>query len=231
MARETGTSLGDEQAISLSIPVSDPDIFKYGATDEVLLFLVNNRYDDFTIRALAEQTELPRESVRRAVNVLAGNNLVIDSPEGNRRVIKINRQRLTVPDDPILRIPQPEFHEPVRTASQVLREEISDAVAIVLYGSVARGEADRRSDIDLWVLTTGDRGPAQRAANPIARELEDTKFDGTRYEFHIDVESVTAIPRYSDPIRNIITSGIAIHGSEQFEKVKSILEIPDDPEG
>lgn len=50
------------------------------------------------------------------------------------------------------------------------------------------------------------------------------------YAFHVDVETTDSIPQYTDEIRDIITSGIAIHGTEQFEKVKSILEIPADTE-
>ncbi|MFB6198279.1 MAG: nucleotidyltransferase domain-containing protein [Halobacteriaceae archaeon] len=230
MARETGDTFGAGQAISLSVPISDPDLFKYGATNDVLLFLTNNRYEEFTIREVAAQTETPRESVRRAVNVLVANDLVTDSPKGNHRVIQINRKRLTVPDDPILRIPQPQFHHPVRTAAERLQEAIPNVIAIVLYGSVARGEADRRSDIDLWILTDANRATAQRTANPIARELEDTRFDGARYEFHVDVETTDSIPQYTEEITDIITSGIAIHGSEEFETVKSILEIPTDTE-
>jgi predicted nucleotidyltransferase len=157
------------------------------------------------------------------VSVLSANDLVVDSPEGNQRLVQINRQRLSIPDDPITRIPQSEFHQPVKTAVTKLRENISDLVGIILYGSVARGEADRRSDIDLWILTRSGRAEGQREANAIARDLEDREFNGERYAYDLDVEAVQAIPAYTDDIRDIIVSGIPVYKTSDFETVENLL--------
>jgi predicted nucleotidyltransferase len=157
------------------------------------------------------------------VNVLSSNDLVTESPESNQRLIQINRQRLSIPDDPILRIPQSEYHQPVKTAVTKLRENISDVVGIILYGSVARGEADRRSDIDLWVLTRSGRAESQREANAIRGDLEEMEFDGDRYAYDIDVEAVQAIPAYTDDIREIIVSGIPVYKTSDFETVENLL--------
>jgi len=210
-------------SISLSIPTSDPDLFKHKATSDVLLFLTNHRFIDFSLRALASQIGHSHQSVRRAVNVLSSNDLLIESPEGNQRLVQINRQRLSIPDDPILRIPQPEYHQPVKTAVTKLRDNISDVVGIILYGSIARGDADRRSDIDLWVLTRSGRAESQREANAIARDLEDMVFDGDRYAYDIDVEAVQAIPAYTEDIREIIVSGIPVYKTSDFETVETLL--------
>jgi predicted nucleotidyltransferase len=157
------------------------------------------------------------------VNVLSSNGLVIESPESNKRLVQINRKRLSIPDDPILRIPQTEYHQPVKTAVNELRERVSDLIGIILYGSVARGEADRRSDIDLWVLTRSGRAESQREANAIARDLEETSFDGDRYAFDIDVEAVQAVPTYTKDIREIVVSGIPIYKTSDFETVEKLL--------
>lgn len=77
---------------------------------------------------------------------------------------------MTKPDEPVLRIPQEEFHEPVRTALDRLQTELDAVQGVVLFGSVARGQADRQSDIDLWVLVEDDRGEQHRA-NEIAAQL------------------------------------------------------------
>jgi len=90
-------------------------------------------------------------------------------------------------------------------------------------GSVARGEADRRSDIDLWVLTRSGRAESQREANAIARDLEDTEFDGDRYAYDIDVEAVQAIPAYTEDIREIVVSGIPVYKTNDFETVENLL--------
>lgn len=218
---ESGETTG--QSISLTIPAQEPGIFKYGATNDILTLLTNNRYDEYTIRELAEFTEYASNSVRNAVDTLLENDLVVESGPGNQRRIQINRARLHVPEDPFLRIPQPEFIQPVRAATHRFKDVVPEVVGIVLYGSVARGEADRKSDIDLWILTTGDRAQAQREANPVARELEETGFGGERYDFHVDVESVESLPRYTEDIRDIIMSGITVYQSETFQKVRNLL--------
>ena len=223
MNRQTKNMDSLGASISLSIPTSDPDLFKHKATSDVLLFLTNHRFSNFSLRELASQIGHSHQSVRRAVNVLSSNDLLIESPEGNQRLVQINRQRLSIPDDPILRIPQPEYHQPVKTAVTKLRDNISDVVGIILYGSIARGDADRRSDIDLWVLTRSGRAESQREANAIARDLEDMVFDGDRYAYDIDVEAVQAIPAYTEDIREIIVSGIPVYKTSDFETVETLL--------
>lgn len=223
MDHETETENAPGSSVSLTIPIQEPDLFKHKATSDILLFLTNHRFGDFSLREIANQIGHSHQSVRRAVNVLSSNGLVVDSRESNQRLVQINRRRLSVPDDPILRIPQPEYHKPVKTAVQELRENISDVVGIILYGSVARGEADRRSDIDLWVLTRSGRAESQREANAVARDLEETAFDGDRYAYDIDVEAVQAIPTYTEDIREIIVSGIPVYKTSDFEIVENLL--------
>ena len=223
MNRGTDSQNSPGAAISFPIPSSDPALFKHKATSDVLLFLTNHRFSDFSLRELAIQIDHSHQSVRRAVNVLSANDLVVDSPESNQRLVQINRERLSIPDDPILRIPQLEYHQPVKAAVTELRENISDVVGIILYGSVARSEADRRSDIDLWVLIRSGRAESQRKANVIARDLEDREFDGGRYAYDIDVEAVQAIPAYTDDIREIVVSGIPVYKTSDFETVENLL--------
>ena len=210
-------------SISISIPAQDPDLFKHKATNDVLLFLTNHRFNSFSLRELSTHVGHAQQSVRRAINVLSTNELVVESPESNRRLVQINRRRLTVPDDPILRIPQAEFQSPVNAAIADLRDRINGVVGIILYGSVARGEADRRSDIDLWVLTQSERAESQREANTVARDLEETTFDGDRYAYDIDVETVQAVPTYAEDIREIVVSGIPLYTTDDFEIIENLL--------
>ncbi len=155
--------------------------------------------------------------------MLAENDLVEYKPEGNRKPVQINRTRLAVPDDPLLRVPQEEYHEPVKAAVDRLQSDLDEVLGIVLYGSVARGEADRRSDIDLWVAVDESRAAAQRAVNRIADELEERRFGGERYAFHIAVESVDSIPAFTDDIREIVVSGITVYETEAFQTLQNIL--------
>lgn len=139
---------------------------------------------------------------------------------GNRKNVSINRDRLTKPDDPILQIPQSEFHAPVRTAVSRLRDELAGVIGIPVFGSVARGEADRRRDVDLWVVVQADRATNQRTANEIGKELEETRFDGDRYEFQILVESARFALHYSDRLEDVVASSITLYETETLQRFK-----------
>jgi predicted nucleotidyltransferase len=211
-------------SISLPVPARDPSLFKSKATNDALLFLTTHRFSEFSLRDVAEQIGHAQQTTRRAISTLVKNGLVVESRESNQRLVQINRERLSIPDDPILRIPQSEFHEPVKAAVDELTTALDNVLGIVLYGSVVRGEADRRSDIDLWVLTQGERATNQREANAIARDLEETAFNGNRYTYDIDVEAVQAVPTYTEDIREIVVSGIPVYQTEKFETVENLLE-------
>ena len=223
MSHETESSPEQGVSISVPIPASDADLFKSKATNDILLFLTNQRFEQFSQREVADQIGHSQQTVRRAINTLVENGLVVESPENNQRLVRINRERLAVPDDPLLRIPQPEFQKPMKAAVDELTGCLDGLIGIVLYGSVARGEADRRSDIDLWVLTTNDRAPNQREANAVGSDLEDAEFDGNRYAYDIDVEAVQAIPTYTEEVREIVVSGIPIYRTTKFETVEKLL--------
>ena len=223
MSHQTKSDDTHDVSISLPIPALNPGLFKNKATNDVLLFLTNHRFSRFSLREVANQVGHAQQTVRRAANTLIENELVVESPEGNQRLVQINRQRLSIPDDSILRIPQPEFQTPAKAAVDELIARLDGVVGVILYGSVARGEADRRSDIDLWVLTEGERAANQREANAIARDLEDTEFDGNRYAYDIDVEAVQAVPTYMEDIREIVVSGISVYKTDNFEIVEKLL--------
>lgn len=223
MDHETGRDGPSELSIRVPIPAGDDDLYAHGATDDVLAFLARNRHESFTQRAIAERVGHSHTSVGRAVAVLEANGLLGRDRRGNRALVEIDRDRLAAPDDPILEIPQAEFREPVRVAVAELREAIDDVVAIVCYGSVARGDADRRSDVDLWILVEGDRAASQREANAAVDALEERRFDGDRYRFHVVVESVDSVPSFTEDVEAILGSGISLYASPAFETFETVL--------
>lgn len=223
MVYQTESNGVSDTSISLSIPAQNPSLFKSKATNDILLFLTNYRFSQFSLRETAEQIGSSHQTVGRVIDTLVENGLVVEHYEGNQRLIQINRDQLSIPDDPLLRIPQLEFQEPVKAAVDELTSRLDDIVGIVLYGSVAQGEADRLSDIDLWVLAQGDRAANQREANAVARKLEEETFNENRYAYDIDVESVRAVPTYTADIREIVVSGIPIYQTDQFQIVENFL--------
>jgi len=209
--------------ISLDIPTQDASLCKSQAVHDVLSLLSRYHTDEFSITGLTDAVDYSQPTITRAVDIVAANDLVADRRDGNTRLVRINPERLSRPDDPVLRIPQAEFHTPVRTAVELLVEQLDNLLGIVLYGSVARGDADRRSDIDLWVLVEDDRMATQRAANRIRQDLEDQDFDTGRYAYEIDVESLPAIPNSTAELRDTLSDGLVVSDSDRFETVRTMV--------
>jgi predicted nucleotidyltransferase len=207
----------------LDIPTKNTDLFRSQTVHDLLSFLSRYHTEEFSITELADAVEYSQPSVSKAVDVLAANDLVVDRRDGNTRLVQINANRLSRPDDPVLQIPQGEFQPPVRDAVDQLLDELDTVIGIVLYGSVARGEADRRSDIDLWVLVAEDRMANQRTANRVRQDLEDKEFDTGRYAYEIDVEGLPAVPNYVDELREILSDGLVVHDTEKFDTVQSMV--------
>jgi predicted nucleotidyltransferase len=223
MQTKSNDNSSNRSRISVDLPLQDDRLFKGDATDDILLFLMRHRDESFSMTDIAEAVDYTRPTITKTVDVLSNNDLVVEERDGSRRMVQINRDRLTLPDDPYLEIPQSEFHAPVKAAMEALLNELDGVLAVVLYGSVARGEADRRSDIDLWVLVREDRMGNQRRANRVRQSLEEDAFDGGRYAFEIDVEGLQAIPNYADELREILRDGIAIHRTNEFDTVRKMV--------
>lgn len=223
MKSNSNIDSGEGSKIALDIPAQDTALFRSQAVHDILSFLSQYHTDEFSITELTDAVDYSQPSVSKAVNVLAANDLVVERRDGNTRTVHINRDRLSRPDDPFLRIPQAEFQTPVRAAVDELLDRLEDVIGIVLYGSVARGDADRRSDIDLWVLVAEDRMTSQRTANHIRQDLEDRTFDTGRYAYEIDVESLPAVPNYENDLREILSDGLVVHSTEKFSTVRNMI--------
>lgn len=231
--------------LALPLPVRDGDLFKHGATSDVLDLLVQSPLTSYTHRELARRTGDSINSIRSAVDVLEANDLVTVEQDGNAQPVTINSTRLDHPDHPVAAVPQSEFHWPIRTAVETLKQELAGLQGIVLFGSVARGSADRRSDIDLWVLVESERLAAQQTATQLAADLSEVRFPteavparelppdntaslealaeintGDRFEFELLVETPTSIRnRADDRIEEILTAGIVLYRTEALTTV------------
>ncbi|WP_119821939.1 nucleotidyltransferase domain-containing protein [Halalkaliarchaeum desulfuricum] len=159
-------------------------------------------------------------NVNAAVVSLEELGVVTVDRDGRANAVQINASKLVRGDDRVTSIPQSEYHAPVRAIRDQVLERIGDDAGVVVFGSVARGDADRASDIDVFVIVPGDRMEAQRRAHGIEDEIASERFAGDRYEPHIVVETRESAARH-DRIRDVFTEGITIHDTAALQAVKS----------
>nr|WP_239638602.1 nucleotidyltransferase domain-containing protein [Halorubrum saccharovorum] len=169
---------------------------------------------------LANLTGANQGTISKAVRLLSDLDVIETAQNGRTQQVRINRDRLTKPD-PILSIPQAEFHQPARAFLEQIQDELDGLVGVVLFGSVARGEADRTSDIDLLVIVDEDRTAARRAVQSVVSDLEDQRFEGNRYTYQPLVESTDSVQRIGDQLRPQFDDGITLVGSDQLSELRT----------
>lgn len=202
-----------EMYIELPLPVTEPAAFTHTATAEILHVLAENPGEAFSNRELHRLTGRGLGNVNAAVESLGALGLVRIQKDGRANQVRIDDDALVRPSDPVTIIPQSAYHQPVREILTLMDDRLDTEVGVVLFGSVARGDADRASDIDLFVVVPDDRMQAQHAAHEIEDEVASMRFDGDRYEPHIVVESRETAARH-DRIREILSSGLVLEESD-----------------
>lgn len=204
--------------IRLPIPLGDREAFRHRAATDILHVLAENPDAAFSNRELHRLTERGMSNVNAAVLSLEALGVVRVDRDGRANAVQIDQERFVRSDDPVTTIPQSEFHDPVRAVRNRLLDRLGDHAAITLFGSVARGDADRASDIDVFVVVDDGRMAAQRTAHSIEEDIASERFDGDRFEPHIVVETRDSAATH-DRIRDVLVEGITLHDAPVLDAV------------
>lgn len=209
-------------------PETETGIFRVGVADDIIQLLADAHETEFTIPELVDATGATRSTVWRAVELLDDVSAVQIRKAPQRNYVSINPERLQK-DDPILGIRQSEFHPPVRSfVDRVINaidgaEDIDELLGIVVFGSVARGEADRQSDIDLFVVVDGNRTSARRIVTDVVADLREQRFNGDRFEFEPFVESLESARRADSKLEEILSEGITVYGTDELQSLRKTV--------
>ena len=219
------TSISGESGsgVYIKFPLPNERLFRNQATEDILLLLLRNPHTEFTVTEIRNTTEHGGDTIQTALNVLEAAELIQTRKEGRKRLISANRDRFHNPDDPLLSIPQEEFRNPIKAFLDKLEEAEVEIIGVILFGSVARGEADRASDIDLQIIVNSDLTQARRELHDLRQEIENQKFDGERYELQLLVESIKSAESYGEDLKEIFSEGIKLRETNKLETVKEAV--------
>ena len=209
-------------AVEVRLPLPDEQVFRYGAMDDIVEILARNPTEEFSNRALQRLTGYGGPSVSKGLSLLESMGLVIRRDDGGRTLHRIDERRLSESDEPLLDIPQAEFREPLERLIDRVGTGVPSLAGLLCFGSVARGEADRTSDIDVFVLVENAQSlvAARRAVSWVVRELESEPIDGDRYEFEVVVESPESARKRGEDLQPVLQEGISLVESETLRRVK-----------
>lgn len=212
------------QGILVPVPLGEQRVFRNQAMDDVLEVLCRNPHDEFGVRQLRELTGHGGATVDTALELFEQLELIVTQWEGNSKRIGIDRDRVQKPDDPIMRVPQEEFREPVAAFLDELQDVQGDnLVGVLLFGSVARGTADRASDVDLQILVADDLLEVRREIQTVRQQVEDRRFDGDRYEFEALVESVDTAEQHGEKLQPIFSEAITLYAGDGLGELRDVV--------
>jgi predicted nucleotidyltransferase len=210
----------ESTTVALDYPFPQERVFRYQAMQDVLTLLIEEPYEEFTVSQIATMIDANQATVSKAVPLLKQLGPIQTRRDGRRQYVSIDRDHLTKPD-PILSIPQAEFQKPVRAFVDRVQDELDELVGVLLFGSVARGDADRASDIDVMVFVEDERTQARRLVQSVVSDLEETKFDGNRYTFEVLVESTDSAERIGSRLRQQFDDGLTLVGSDDLSALRT----------
>jgi len=115
----------------------------------LLVFFMDNPYDTVYLREAAKKIGLSPSAVKKYADLLLSENLIVEERRANLRYFKSNI------DNPAFRHFKIAHNLGLIEKSGLIKylvEKIPNVSSVVLFGSMARGENDKGSDLDLLVI-------------------------------------------------------------------------------
>jgi HTH domain. len=168
----------------------DADVFLIGAADDILRLLADTHDTEFSIPELIDATGVTRSTVWRTVDLLDSIGAIQIRETPQRNYVAIDPDRLQK-DDPILAVPQSEFHAPIRAF------------------------------VDRVQATTTDTDDSPLAdSSDVVADLQSEEFGGDRFVFEPYVESAESAGRAGSKLREIFAEGITVSGSDRLNALR-----------
>jgi len=156
---------------------------------------------------------LPREAsqqgVQNALDELAAHGLLTQMAAGNSVLNTLNREHILAPF--IVRIANLR-NELLAELATIVAEEAPRASRAILFGSVARGDADEESDIDL-MLIWDDAVPEEETEEDIASRVHRLTGNTCRLLYYTTSEFEALPDRAPDLYSAVSSEGIDLLGA------------------
>ncbi len=167
---------------------------------KVLSLFLRDPYNGYYLRELARKLPMDPMTVKRALDLLVGDGLILKYREKNMILYKGSTE------NPHFTFTKVSYSLSVIYDSHLVEhimECVFGSICIVLYGSVAKGEDGNDSDLDLLVISSSDQ---------VALSIEDLPWEFNPVFMTLDDWTKTSSsnrPFYDEVIR----TGIVLHGT------------------
>ena len=169
---------------------------------KVLSLFMDNPYEKYYLREAARILKISPMTLKRTLDFLLQNKLI------RREVVKNQILYSADMQNPALKHLKIAYNLSLlwhKNIVEFIRKKIPGTNTIILYGSYAKGENDRESDVDILIISTAKKNISASVSELIGKEVnlsifspaEWTKQARTNKAFYLDV----------------ITEGIVLYGT------------------
>jgi predicted nucleotidyltransferase len=169
---------------------------------KVLANFFNHPTEDFYLRELARLLKMSPMTVKRALDVLVKDKMIVREEKKNQILYHANMESLAY------RYAKVSYNLTwleKKGIVEYLQDQNPGISAIVLYGSFAKGENDRHSDLDLLVISSVKKVDTFKIREKLNIEVNILDFTGPQWT----KQAKTNRAFYLD----IITEGIVLYGT------------------
>jgi len=168
---------------------------------KVLHYFFNHPYDEVYLRELAKKSGISVFSAKKSIDELIKEKILIEIKRGKMRYVKVNADNL--------------FFRHLKIAFSIKKIEESGLIeylvknvpaihSILLFGSMARGEDDENSDIDLLVIGQKKKIDLSRFEEMLGKEIRAIIMKWTEWREKARDDKAFYI--------EVITKGIVLYG-------------------
>lgn len=119
------------------------------AQEQVFGFLLDAAGDAATETAVRDALDLPKTTTHVSLSALVEQGLAVEERVGRTGLYSVDS------DDPLVRTLK--TARAIRRVQIVIRPLLNDLDLVILFGSAARGEDHRQSDVDVFVVAGNDQ--------------------------------------------------------------------------
>ncbi len=193
---------------------------------EVLNFLIENLNKEFSIKEIADKLKKPYVKIHSSINRLADKKIIKREIKGRSHYCSIDyKNNINV----VCFINSQKAKEFLLKNKKIMIiiEDIVSSIKIpdytlLLFGSYAKGNADKHSDLDIAIITAGEnKEEVERAVNSKKR-LSSLNIHSLGFNYKEFIEMLKS--KEMNVGKEIVKSHIIFNGCEQFYEAVRLTE-------
>jgi predicted nucleotidyltransferase len=186
-------------------------IFRWNCARDLSMFLAKNPYNSYTVSEIINRLDIKsRDSLSKLLDAMKDAELIESVRVGRKRFISINSELIEMPKDSFSQIPQKEYRKIVKLiVSKIIKKK--EVKKVILFGAMARGSADRMSDIDILVVGK-NVSKLQDKLGKISYDAKSGKILPERFELNIRIITPLEFTKPRGFVKDALMEGILLFG-------------------